>query len=188
MDKSMWQTFGAFDLLLQHICIQAILLWWKYITTMQIRDISRLWFCRRPWRLKVDFRWNVVHFRKPNICANKLDVQETNCSFTLFIRGWDNFSCRGPSDGWDSRSRSLEICFSKCSIIPHQTKPTKPKMWERNGETCRQTLIQTCGNKFQPCTLISIWPTLITFHQAWHIVVPMLCCMSLRIMKLWLIT
>ena len=28
--------------------------------------------------------WNSVHFRKPNICANKLDVQETNISFTLF--------------------------------------------------------------------------------------------------------
>ena len=25
-----------------------------------------------------------VHFRKPNICAKKLDVQETNLSFTLF--------------------------------------------------------------------------------------------------------
>ena len=33
---------------------------------------------------KVNFGWNSVHFRKPNICASKLDVQETNLSFTQF--------------------------------------------------------------------------------------------------------
>ena len=53
------------------------------------------------------------------------------------------------------------------SIFAHRTKPTKPKMMESHGQKCRQKHNQTCGNIFQPCTPISIWPTLITFHQAW---------------------
>ena len=34
--------------------------------------------CRRPRRLEVNNRRNSVHLQKPNICANKLDVQETD--------------------------------------------------------------------------------------------------------------
>ena len=44
--------------------------------------VSRLWFCRRPWRLKINIRWTLVHFRKSNIRTNKLDVQETDISLT----------------------------------------------------------------------------------------------------------
>ena len=31
---------------------------------MQIRIVSRFWFCRRPWRLKIDISWTLMHFRK----------------------------------------------------------------------------------------------------------------------------
>ena len=41
-------------------------------------------------------------------------------------------------------------------VIPHQTKPTKPKKKESHGETCRPTLNQTCENRFQPPTPILI--------------------------------
>ena len=58
-----------------------------------------------------------------------------------------------------------------------EPKPTKPKMYESYKETCRQFLTHTSENRFQPRTPISIWPTLITFHQTKHIMVPMLCCM-----------
>ena len=71
-------------------------------------------------------------------------------------------------------------------FIPHRAKPTKPKMWESHGETFRQILNRTSENKFHPRTPISIWPTLITFHQTEHILVPMPCCMSLKTMRPWL--
>ena len=35
---------------------------------------------------KSTIRRNSGHFRKPNICANKLDVQDTNLGFTQFYR------------------------------------------------------------------------------------------------------
>ena len=41
-------------------------------------------------------------------------------------------------------------------------------------------------NRLQQRTPISIWSTLITFYQTEHILVPMLCCMSLKTMKPWL--
>ena len=53
---------------------------WKHSThstTMQIRIISRFWFCSRFGRFEINIRRNSVQFRKQNICANKLDVQET---------------------------------------------------------------------------------------------------------------
>ena len=33
--------------------------------------VSRLWFCGRPWRLKIDIRRGLVYFRKSHVCANK---------------------------------------------------------------------------------------------------------------------
>ena len=36
--------------------------------------------------LKIHLRWNIVHFRKSYVSSNKLDVQETNFSFTQFNR------------------------------------------------------------------------------------------------------
>ena len=44
---------------------------------MQAGIVSRLWFCRRSWGFKIYIRWNIVHFRKPAVCSNQLDVQET---------------------------------------------------------------------------------------------------------------
>ena len=45
-------------------------------------NLPRLCFCRTPWRLKINIRRGLVYFRKSHVCANKLDVQETNFSFT----------------------------------------------------------------------------------------------------------
>ena len=49
-----------------------------------------------------------------HVCANKLDVQETNVSFTQFNRRWNHFSRCRFTHGWYSRSRSLG--FGDCSI------------------------------------------------------------------------
>ena len=133
-------------------------------TTMRIRINSGLWFCRRLWRFRVYIRRNSVHFRKPTIHANELDVQETDFCFTLFYKSWSQIFQYRFTHGWDSRSRSLKIWWLKY-FIPHQTKPTKPKKKEIHGEPFRQLLILTCENQFQPRTPIRLWPTLITFHH-----------------------
>ena len=85
--KACEKTFGAFDHLhSSHKWIQAILLCGQHSTTMQIGIVSSLWFWRRPWRLKINIRRIFVHFRTSHVCANKLDVQETDFSFTWFCR------------------------------------------------------------------------------------------------------
>ena len=64
---------------------------------MQIGIVSRFWFCGRPWRLKINIRRCLMYFRKPHVCANVLDVQEPDFSFTQFYRSWNHFSrCRFP--------------------------------------------------------------------------------------------
>ena len=65
---------------------------------------------------------------------------------------------------------------------------TKPN---QQNQRCKRATVKLVGkhstehakNRFQPRTPLLIWPILITFHQAEHILVPMLCCMFLRIMK-----
>ena len=63
-----------------------------------------------------------MHIRKSNICANKLDVQETNLSFTQFYGSWSNYSRCRFTHGWDSRSRSLRLSDWSISFLtkPHQ--------------------------------------------------------------------
>ena len=123
MDKSMWQTLGTFDLLYSsHVWIQSILSCEKHSTTLQIRIVSRLWFCRRPWKLEVNIRWTFVYFRKSHVRTNLLDVQETDFSFKLFYRSWGNFSRCRFTHGLDSRSRF--VGFSDWSIS-FLTKPNQ---------------------------------------------------------------
>ena len=106
MDQSMWQTTISFDLLhSSHMWIQAILFCVKHSTTLQIRIVPRLWFCRRRWRLEIDFRENFVLIWKSHVCSHKLDVQEADLFFTQFYGSWGNFSRCRFTHGWDSRSR-----------------------------------------------------------------------------------
>ena len=58
----------------------------KHSTTIQIRIVSRFWFCGKPRRLKINIRWTLMHFRKSHVRANKLDVQETEISLTKLNR------------------------------------------------------------------------------------------------------
>ena len=114
-DQILWQTLGAFDIVhSSHKWIQAILVCGKHSTTMQIRVVSRLWFCRRHWRFKINISRNSLHFRTSHVRANKLDVQETDFSFTQFHRSWNHFSRCRFTHGLYSRSHILR--FGNLSI------------------------------------------------------------------------
>ena len=121
MDKILSQTLGAFHPShSSYKWIAAILLCGKDSTTLQIRIVSGLWVCRRLWRLKVNIRWNSLHFRKQNICANKLDVQETDLSFTLFNGCWSNFSRCRFTYGRYSRTHSLGFGDWSIHSVPNR--------------------------------------------------------------------
>ena len=88
---------------------------------MQTGTVSRLRFCGRSWGLKIYFGWNIVRFWKSYTCSNKLDVQETNFSFTQFNRMRNHFfGCR-IEVRWYSRSWSMG---SDCSSSwKHDSEP-----------------------------------------------------------------
>ena len=87
---------------------------------MQTGTISRFWFRGRSWRFKVHFWRNIVRFWKSNICSNKLDVQETNISFSQFNRIWDHFSGHWTEIGWVTFSGTMGsncFCSWKCFLV-----------------------------------------------------------------------
>ena len=181
MDQSLWQTTESFDILHpSHMWIHTILSCGKHCKTMQIGTVSGLWFCRRPWRLKINIRWTLVHFPKSHVRANKLDVQEANFSFTQFNRSCDYFSWCRFTHGWDSRSRSLGCSDRRVSFSTEQHRRTQ----ERATGDRRQLSSQTCITPSQSSTPTSFQQTLITFRPIQRILVPVLCRMSLRTMRL----
>ena len=175
MDKILWQTLGAFDRMhSSHMWIPAMLLCGKHSTTMQTWIVSRLWFYRRPWGLKINIRRCHVYFRKSHVRANKLDVQESDLSFIQFYhRSWNHFSRCRFTHGRYSRSHSL--------WFGDWTEQMDPR--GRHGETRWQLSSQTCIIPSQSSTPTSFQQTLITFHQIQRILVLVLCCMSLRTMR-----
>ena len=127
MDQILWQTLGAFDIVhSSHKWIQAILLCERHSTTKQIRIVWRLWFCRRPWRLEINIRRNSLHFRSSHVRANKLDVQETDFSFTQFYRSWNLFSRCRFTHGLYFRSHILGFWWLKY-FSPYRTELINPR-------------------------------------------------------------
>ena len=124
-DESMWQTLSAFDLLhSSYKWIPAILLCGKHSTRMQSWIVSRLWFCKRSRRLKINIRWTLMHFRKSNICANKSDVQESDMSLTQFTRSRNYFSgCKfthGRNSSLDLWDLVIDVFHSSPNQINEQ--------------------------------------------------------------------
>ena len=63
--------------------------------------------------LKIHFGWNIVHFWKSYICSSKLDVYETNFSFTQFNRIRNHLFGRWIEIRWFACSRFVgSDCFS----------------------------------------------------------------------------
>ena len=146
MDQSLWQTPESIDFIYSsYMWIQTILLCGKHCKTMHVGTVSRLRFWRRSRRLKINISRSSVHFREPYVCANKLDVQETDFSFTQLNGSWSYFSWCRFTHGWNSHAWSLglsdrSIAFLTKSnqqnqrsevagkpVAKHQTPHEKPK-------------------------------------------------------------
>ena len=138
---------------------------------MQTGTVSRLWFRGRPWRFEIHFWRNIVHFRKSYICSNKLDVQETNFSFTQFNRIWNYLLGHRTEIGWFACSG---IMGSDCFCL-----------WKRLSN------LRSIRASFDVRNIINFkgesmwWKTLIQFPQTSNPRVKKLYCMCLRTMKQW---
>ena len=168
MDKSMWQTFGAFDHVhSSHKWIPTILSCRKHSTTMQIKIVSGFWFFWETLKSQNQHQEeSLCMFGSHTVRPNKLDVQETNFSYTRFYRSWHNFFRCRLTHGWNSSSWSLG--FGSGSV-PFCTKPTQQHQRSCTEKTCRVTPHQTSTPKtkprFQPSTTILIWTMLTVCHR-----------------------
>ena len=111
---------------------------------MQDGTVSRLRFYGWSWGLKIYFRWNIVHFRKPYVCSHKLDVQDTNFIFTQFNRIRNHFlGCRirdgrktriwfmGSDRHSSSRKHASEWPSTKRPVSVSNAKETSWKDWSQ---------------------------------------------------------
>ena len=79
---------------------------------MQIGSVSGLWLCGRSWRFKIHIWRNFVHLWKSYICSNKMDVQETNISFSQFNRIWNYLTGHWTEIGWVTCSGIWDLIVS----------------------------------------------------------------------------
>ena len=116
---------------------------------------SGLGFCRRSTRLKINIRWTLVYIRKSHVRCNKLDVQETDFSFTQFHRSRNNFSrCRftlewiPALDLWDL---VIEVCHSSPNGLNNskdQVRGNSSRNTTSNKHTQNQTKVPTQHDNF----------------------------------------
>ena len=113
MDQGLWQTCESIDFMhSSNMWIQTMLSCGKYCQTMQTGSVSRLRLRGRCWGLKIHYWRNIVHFWKSYICSKKLDVQETNISFSQFNGIWNYLSGHRTEIGWFARSGFMgSNCF-----------------------------------------------------------------------------
>ena len=92
---------------------------------------------RDLWRLKINIRRCLVHFQTSHVCANKLDVQETDFSFTQFHRSWNHFSRCRFKHGRYSRSHSLRFGDWSISFRTEQNRWTQARATEKTIGSCQ---------------------------------------------------
>ena len=124
----------------------------------------------------------LYNFGSHTFCAVKLDVQETDFSFTQFYWSWNHFSrCRFTLGRY---SRSHTLWDLVIEVFQSERNETGGPEREPRGNR-RQLSSQTCITPSQSSTPTSFQQTLITLHPIQRILIPVLCCMSLRTMKSW---
>ena len=146
---------------------------------MRIGTVSGQWFCRRSWRLKIDFRENFVQIGKSHVCSHKLEVQEANFCLTQFDGIWNYFSWCRFTHGRNSRSWSLgsgywsftflpptnlrnpkKKCRETCCMTHHQENTTTPKRWLKFSTTILNyatSIIFLKREVFSICTMLYIF-------------------------------
>ena len=179
MDKILWQTLGAFDLIhSSYKWIPAILLCETHDNNADLNCFKTL-ILQETLKTQNQHQRNSVHFRKSHVCANKLDVQETDFSFTRFYRNWDHFSRCRFTHGRYSRSHSLG--FGDWSVfIPYRTEQMDPRESHGEPRSCQVKHAWLHPNQAHQRHSNKHWSHSIKYIAFWFTV---LCCVSLRTMR-----
>ena len=104
LDKSLWQTFGAFDLLHYHTSeYRQYCYLEKHSTTMQIKIVFKILILQETLKTQNQHQGSLVYVSEvKHFVSISWIVQETNLSFTQFYRSWSNLSLCRFTHGWDS--------------------------------------------------------------------------------------
>ena len=134
--------------------------------TIQIRIVSRFWFCRRLWALGstsdgLSCISEAKHFCQKVGCERNRHQSQKQVFLDASLR-MDGIPAL---DLWD-------LVIHEFHSSPNPAHKTKDLA--ESGKLVVKHNTPYCVAIFQPSTLISIWLTLITFHQTWHLLVPML--------------
>ena len=120
-------------------------------------------------------------FGKSNICTNKLDVQETDFSFTQLNRSRDNISWCRFTHGWNTSSWSLGFGYRSLSLFSnpikgnqrsstrklvawHHIKQAKPK-WRSNQ--AQESWVEKCWLCFVDREVFFNWCDCLHFCGKW---------------------
>ena len=173
MDNILWQTLGAFDLL--HAT--------EYRQYCYVGNTAQQ--CRLGLFQDSDF-------------AGDFEDSKSTSGGILCIFGSHTFV---PRRWMCKKQTSVSHNSTEAEIISLDAGLRIPALWDLGIEvfhsvpnrtdgpkreprkTRRQWSSQTCITRSQSSTPTSFQQTLITFHQIQRILVPVLCCMSLRTMK-----
>ena len=85
---------------------------WEILLSNADWDCFRTLTLREILKIQNPLLENIMRFRKPYICSNKLDVQEANCCLSQFNRIWNHLVGHWTEIGWFARSGTLgSTCF-----------------------------------------------------------------------------
>ena len=138
----------------------------KHSTTMQTWIISRL-ILQEISTTQNQHREEFCAIRKSHVCANKLDVQETDFSLTQLHRSGNNFSWCRLTHGRYSRSHSLGFGDWSISFRTEQD-------WTTQGRTPRKPVAGYRAKHSQPAPIQAHqrhfnwhWPHSIQHNAFW---------------------
>ena len=170
MDKSLWQTSSTWSrTFITHANSDSIVMRETQHIKCRLGLFQDSDFAGDLEDSKINIRWTLMHFRKSNICANKLDVEETDITFTQLNRRWGYFSGCWFPHGRNYRAWPLGLRDWSISFL------TKPN-WQTQGSSAPGNPVakhHTPHEKpqIQPSTTIWISMTLIRFLPTWDLLI-----------------
>ena len=181
MDKLLWKTLGAFDLVhSSYWWIPAILLCGKHSTKMQTWIVSRL-LLQETLKTQNQHQEGSCVFPEVTRLCQWVGCARNRLQFHTVLQKLKSFLSM-QFYAWTVFPLSLSGIKWLKYFIPYRTELKGPKR-ECYGETRQQLSSQTCITQAHQSTPTSFQQTLITFHQIQRILVLVLCCVSLRTMR-----
>ena len=178
MDKSSWKTVDAFDLShSSHLWIQIILIWGKFRTTMQIKIVSKSWFCKSPLKTpnqKKMFFGNRTFVSITCMCKKQTPVSHSSTETEVFffdaVYAWMGFMLSIFRTQWSKyfilhKIPSKDIHLIHIDYVPSNGTHSRSNVMlyvvednetnrDENDDYKRRAHNETCVKHTQSCFLI----------------------------------